>query len=883
MLLEDRANGIDTPLDQLHLKYYNLVQVDLVRMPSESSAGTPLVTASAGEGHMKLDPAAPSSVAAANERPASKQAKPDSPAPVKTLADQVAEGKYGLIHRELFQRRPHRVGVLSYQRNEEVPLDDERNYGGLSPDEIWLAEDHLLVLKGGSISFNNNHPNRSVSSPSAVVWKPIDDYRAPDRQVQIPANPSVPPPFPVQLRENGPIEFIRGHQTAAFNPFTNESAFLFTNKAFPVIRPEDFGGQNILAGPAAHNGTGQHHGVQYPAPVHPPPVSDNRTYSNPFLKLPPLEPPLGLPLGLPPQGSLDDAQNRTGVRDEDDPSLYYPPPYTFEYRANYTNPVPPGPLVPGIILPPPPNFFILKPTPGTNGTTGGAGEPAGGSSSAAKPIHRPSPGRPTSLLMAIPVHKTPATMTTATVTRPPARVEIQKAVLKSFVPVIEVYEAGPLPKPTAVSKRPRVKPATVPDILSTTTTTTTAATPTTPLLTPSTKLHKIPHEVHRQPGGSGPLPVKAQAHPIYAEYFNIKSTSTPSFWGDVVSPTPHPPRTYLPAKVRNPGHQSNEFISTYGYSPIEQFHREVHTIRQTLQIYEKANKLSKASRTSKVHPVHHYARPEPAPPGNAVYHTVFSDVAPQSPVVGPHKYASTGSGTVATAYANYEPQAPASPPPPPPASFHHTFRPSTVQELPPSYYVTTTTGDGAPFGTFGRIYPSYVSPDQTGSHLGQPQHYYQQQLPAEPKYPPQTDLSYIAPVILNNGASGYNRQPTEVDGTTTKSYLILDHRTAGRLRERQPRPSLVAPPPGYLGYRTNAANSAPYEAGLTDQGLPARDRYLEGDILVNYKHPLPALNPDSEYLPYHHRLKVRKRQNHRQMASEPKAYPSTGQPLYSHR
>ncbi|XP_052863503.1 uncharacterized protein LOC128270130 isoform X2 [Anopheles cruzii] len=871
--VEDRANGIDTPLDQLHLKYYNLVQVDLVRMPSESSAGTPLVTASAGEGLKKLDPAA----AAA----APKQAKPDSPAPVKTLADQVAEGKYGLIHRELFQRRPHRVGVLSYQRNEEVPLDDERNYGGLSPDEIWLAEDHLLVLKGGSISFNNQQqPNRSVSPSASVVWKPIDDYRAPDRQVQIPANPSVPPPFPVQLRENGPIEFIRGHQTAAFNPFTNESAFLFTNKAFPVIRPEDFGGQNILAGPAAHNGTGQHHGVQYPAPVHPPPVSDNRTYSNPFLKLPPLEPPLGPP----PLGSLDDAQNRTGVRDEDDPSLYYPPPYTFEYRANYTNPVPPGPLVPGIILPPPPNFFILKPTPsGTNGT--GTSEAAGGSSSAAKPMHRPSPGRPTSLLMAVP-------MQTQMPTRPPARVEIQKAVLKSFVPVIEVYEAAPLPKPTAAgSKRPRVKPTTVPDILSTTTTTTTptAATPTTSLLTPSTKLHKIPHEAHRQPGGSGPPPVKAPAHPIYAEYFNIKSTSAPSFWGDVVSPTPHPPRTYLPAKVRNPaGHQSNEFISTYGYSPIEQFHREVHTIRQTLQIYEKANKLSKASRTSKVHPVHHhYARPEPAAPGSTLYHSVFSDVAPQSPVVGPHKYASTGSGT---AYANYEPQAPASPPPPPPASYHHTFRPSPVhQELPPSYYVTTTTGDGAPFGTFGRIYPSYVSPDQSGSHLGPgPQHYYQQQqqqqqLPAEPKYPSQTDLSYIAPVILNNGASGYNRQPTEVDGTTTKSYLILDHRTAGRLRERQPRPSLVAPPPvGYLsGYRTNTAtNGGLYEG---EQGLPARDRYLEGDILVNYKHPLPALNPDSEYLPYHHRLKVRKRQNHRQMVSEPKAYPSTGQPLYSHR
>lgn len=44
--------------------------------------------------------------------------------------------------------------------------------------------------------------------------------------------------------------------------------------------------------------------------------------------------------------------------DEEDQSIYYPPPYSFVYKSNASGAaVPPGPLVPGIILPPPPDFF----------------------------------------------------------------------------------------------------------------------------------------------------------------------------------------------------------------------------------------------------------------------------------------------------------------------------------------------------------------------------------------------------------------------------------------------------------------------------------------------------------------------------------------------
>lgn len=265
----------------------------------------------------------------------------------KTLSDQVAEGKYGLIQNELFQTPPKRPGVLSYATNPETPDDTADNLGGLSKDEIWLSEDHLLVLKGGSLNAETRDE----------PWKPIDDYQAPPRQVKIPDNPRVPPPFLVQLEENGPIEFIGTNQLPLVNPFTNESLLLFPEGGFP--KTETYSGDKtyLYARPGAIND---------PKNVNAPPPSldnhrnNNFTFTNPFISPGPFPFPPPPPLfGMPPpflNGSLDDA-NFTDGFDEDDPSFYYPPPYSFVYKSNYSNPVAPGPLVPGIILPPPPNFF----------------------------------------------------------------------------------------------------------------------------------------------------------------------------------------------------------------------------------------------------------------------------------------------------------------------------------------------------------------------------------------------------------------------------------------------------------------------------------------------------------------------------------------------
>ncbi|KAH8284294.1 hypothetical protein KR044_010045 [Drosophila immigrans] len=274
----------------------------------------------------------------------------------KTLSDQVRDGKYGLIEKELFRRVPKRPGVLSYARNSEVPLDNERNFGGLNEQDIWLAEDHLLVIKGGSL---NEAENEAAGGVNDDGWPAIDDYDAPARQIKLPSNPVVPPPFPVQLEPHGPLQLIRDNQIESLHsPSGNGSVHNGAQHH-----------HNAAHGPGTHSAarTGAFASPKTTDPppatsyVYPSPYAPWLLYANETLSQPPSEPlpQLRTPLlgpwvinnvssSLP--GNFSDF-------DEDDPSLYYPPAYSFVYRSNYSNPVPPGPLVPGIVLPPPPDHF----------------------------------------------------------------------------------------------------------------------------------------------------------------------------------------------------------------------------------------------------------------------------------------------------------------------------------------------------------------------------------------------------------------------------------------------------------------------------------------------------------------------------------------------
>lgn len=282
-----------------------------------------------------------SSAGEGKDAPKTKEADEDK----KTLADQVAEGKYGLIQNEIFDKAPKRPGIVSYEPNAETRLKDNlQSLGGLKKDEIWLAEDHLLVLKGGSF------PERTKETEGRP-WPPIDAYEAPNRQVKLPQNPKVPPPFPVRLSDNGPLVFLtpNGSVPASLFPpfFTGEGEsplppppFLFPSGA-PYPSSDDQ--RNATSGGAPQSGS--------PFPFLPGNASEG---AFPFLPSMNGSFPEGFPPGavfLPPPS------NQSDLYDEDDPSIYYPPPYNFSYRADYNNKVPAGPLVPGIVLPPPPDFF----------------------------------------------------------------------------------------------------------------------------------------------------------------------------------------------------------------------------------------------------------------------------------------------------------------------------------------------------------------------------------------------------------------------------------------------------------------------------------------------------------------------------------------------
>ncbi|XP_072945352.1 uncharacterized protein [Epargyreus clarus] len=262
----------------------------------------------------------------------------------KTLSDQVAEGKYGLIQNEIFSKTPKRPGIVSYEPNSETRTKDNlQSLGGLKKDEIWLAEDHLLVLKGGS------YPERTKEERRP--WPPIDDYEAPRRQVKLPQKPKVPPPFPVRLSDDGPLVFLTPNGSvpaSIFPPF-------YAGEGEGPLPPPPF-----LFPSGALNPTGDNQGNTTtggaPLPIPPFPFLPGNASEGAFPFFGPMNG--SFPEGFPPGAAfLPPPSNQTDLYDEDDPSIYYPPPYNFSYRADYNNSVPAGPLVPGIILPPPPDFF----------------------------------------------------------------------------------------------------------------------------------------------------------------------------------------------------------------------------------------------------------------------------------------------------------------------------------------------------------------------------------------------------------------------------------------------------------------------------------------------------------------------------------------------
>lgn len=257
----------------------------------------------------------------------------------KTLSQQVADGKYGLIQNELFSKPVKKPGIISYESNPEVPKDNINNLGGLNKNDIWLAENHLLVIRGGDFA-DQDVPAVSDSHP---VWPPIDDYHAPGRQVKLPSNPKVPPPFPVQLTEDGPLQILGTNYSTTLNGTIAASPYPLppAEGGFYPSFPSDGGAYQ------ANTTSGE---TPFPIPAFPP------EFGTPPFPLNGSIPPFFA--SLPPGAAILPPPSNTSIEyDDDDPSIYYPPPYSFYYQMDNSTQVPPGPLVPGIVLPPPPNFF----------------------------------------------------------------------------------------------------------------------------------------------------------------------------------------------------------------------------------------------------------------------------------------------------------------------------------------------------------------------------------------------------------------------------------------------------------------------------------------------------------------------------------------------
>lgn len=266
----------------------------------------------------------------------------------KTLSQQVKEGKYGLIQNEIHGNRPKRPGIISYLGNPEVPKDTIDNLGGLDKEEIWLAENHVLVLKGGKLPEHQE----GLDDGNAPKWPPIDNYKAPKRQVKIPARPKVPPPFPIQLTEGGPLQIINPNGTIEIK---NDTSDYGVDPLYPKRLPSGDGPLYTIGS----NGTILNPDFDPVGNFSIEEKSLREHNEEKEIKLDPQPPASFPPLyhSIPPGAVFVPPPGNQSDYDDEDQSIYYPPPYSFYYPQDNTTAVPPGPLVPGIILPPPPDFF----------------------------------------------------------------------------------------------------------------------------------------------------------------------------------------------------------------------------------------------------------------------------------------------------------------------------------------------------------------------------------------------------------------------------------------------------------------------------------------------------------------------------------------------
>lgn len=743
----------------------------------------------------------------------------------KTLSDQVKEGKYGLIQNELFQETPKRPGVISYMTNPETASDNKNTLGGLNQEDIWLAENSLLVLKGGDLN------TKADEEP----WVPIDGYKAEKRPIKIPTNPKVPPPFPVQLDEDGPVQFLGNNPFPVFNPFTNESINLlapnglpqaepyFKNFPFPLPPPENLT-NTFIPPPLLHSL-----------------VNPNQTFINPFINFPP--PPFG-----PPFGPNIDPKNLTDI-DEDDPSLYYPPPYSFVYKSNYSNAVPPGPLVPGIVLPPPPNFFTrlndTKPKP--------PGKTTQDVITRLQKINGRTKLYTTTLRPTLPSGK-PSTGRTVLKPKQPVTVEVTKAKVRGPIEPIKDFERFNYIKPTSTpiqqSTTTTLKPTTVYYNYFE------AKEPSTTTRRPKPSGRPMTYkEIVRKPGAYESTTTKKA--PLANTYLPVNSHEFDKF----VYITPKP-------EIRNNGRPTTENydfvpISNIQFLPSKQsqlksFEDEIETIKQTLRFYKTTTPSPRVT-SSTSRPVYEYSFGtqnnndygfKPIIPN---YNGYYRDAVTDAPQYYP------SSTTVLSPYNNPKPKKPKS------------GRGHTITQT-----LYDSTSDAT---TEYPVFPSTRAPYYVPK-------YHQHQSSTQNPHAAIVSIEkqILRELIPQTGAiphSNFNnqqQQSSRFNQYYQQQQQVFQNRPQNDLPQqiyydaRKPLERVVIGNQTYIVYRIKGSSPRPFQAPSHNQQrvrphTPLRQHSqvhqqyreptnghqqpitLDSDINVNYRHPLPPINPDSEFIP----------------------------------
>lgn len=106
------------------------------------------------------------------------------PSEVPTLNVSSKNSPYALID-QFFPERENNRDTIERKFQEKVVKNGSwyKDLGNLSPNEVWLSDGDLLVLKGGST------PNRKAFDNP---WTPLDDYVAPYREPKLPPPDFVP-------------------------------------------------------------------------------------------------------------------------------------------------------------------------------------------------------------------------------------------------------------------------------------------------------------------------------------------------------------------------------------------------------------------------------------------------------------------------------------------------------------------------------------------------------------------------------------------------------------------------------------------------------------------------------------------------------------------